>query len=422
MINRIVLIGNGFDLAHGMQTNYKDFINNYWRNRCEEFEKHTEYIYECDEFLLRSKHYTNHFEIISSFADLYNFAEENDRKFTSKNSFFLKLTQGLNYQGWVDIESEYYSHLKNLSKSKNLDEDYNIDNLNKDFTGIINLLEKYLTSVQENFKVDDLVKNRITGIINHPIKLQDLSEHVIRKIIDENWKLLQSDIETYNGFFKTGYNLSSTTQKIVKDFVQNNTHSRTKEHFTIYMLKNFENFFLSKKPHTTFLNFNYTSTESLYANPETHICHIHGELNNKENPIIFGYGDELDDYYKDIEKLNDNRYLENVKSINYAKTDNYKKILNLINDGYFQVIILGHSCGNSDRTLLNTIFENDNCASIKFFYHQTDETKDNYLDIYKNISRNFNDKTKLRDRVVNKGYSEALIPIDLQNGSKECLR
>ena len=29
-MNRIVLIGNGFDLAHGLPTKYEDFINDYW--------------------------------------------------------------------------------------------------------------------------------------------------------------------------------------------------------------------------------------------------------------------------------------------------------------------------------------------------------------------------------------------------------
>jgi hypothetical protein len=29
-MNRIVLIGNGFDLAHGLRTWYEDFINWYW--------------------------------------------------------------------------------------------------------------------------------------------------------------------------------------------------------------------------------------------------------------------------------------------------------------------------------------------------------------------------------------------------------
>ena len=31
-MNRLVLIGNGFDLAHGLKTSYKDFINWYWEN------------------------------------------------------------------------------------------------------------------------------------------------------------------------------------------------------------------------------------------------------------------------------------------------------------------------------------------------------------------------------------------------------
>lgn len=29
-INRIILVGNGFDLAHGLATRYADFINWYW--------------------------------------------------------------------------------------------------------------------------------------------------------------------------------------------------------------------------------------------------------------------------------------------------------------------------------------------------------------------------------------------------------
>ena len=32
-MNRIVLIGNGFDLAHGLKTSYADFIDWYWERR-----------------------------------------------------------------------------------------------------------------------------------------------------------------------------------------------------------------------------------------------------------------------------------------------------------------------------------------------------------------------------------------------------
>lgn len=32
-MNRLVIIGNGFDMAHGLKTSYMDFINWYWDQR-----------------------------------------------------------------------------------------------------------------------------------------------------------------------------------------------------------------------------------------------------------------------------------------------------------------------------------------------------------------------------------------------------
>ena len=29
-MNRIIIIGNGFDMAHNLKTGYKDFIDDYW--------------------------------------------------------------------------------------------------------------------------------------------------------------------------------------------------------------------------------------------------------------------------------------------------------------------------------------------------------------------------------------------------------
>lgn len=31
-INRIIIVGNGLDLAHDLATRYADFINWYWKN------------------------------------------------------------------------------------------------------------------------------------------------------------------------------------------------------------------------------------------------------------------------------------------------------------------------------------------------------------------------------------------------------
>ena len=82
---------------------------------------------------------------------------------------------------------------------------------------------------------------------------------------------------------------------------------------------------------------------------------------------------------------------------------NYRKVLAFIESEPFQVLIMGHSCGNSDRTLLNTIFEHKNYVSIKPYYYQdVEKGKDNYMELVQSISRNFTDMKLMRSRVVNK--------------------
>ena len=135
---------------------------------------------------------------------------------------------------------------------------------------------------------------------------------------------------------------------------------------------------------------------------------------SKYNPVIFGFGDELDKHYSEIENSNNKDYLKYIKSIRYLETDNYRKMLSFLNSDNFQVFTIGHSCGTTDRTLLNTIFEHSNCQSIKSYYYQWKEKRsgninDDYSDIVSNISLSFKNKQLLRDRVVNKTYCEPII-------------
>lgn len=138
------------------------------------------------------------------------------------------------------------------------------------------------------------------------------------------------------------------------------------------------------------------------------INHIHGNLSDPES-IIFGYGDELDDRYKDIMKLNSNEHLRNIKSIKYLATDHYRMLLSFIDSAPYQIYIMGHSCGNSDRALLNTLFEHRNCISIKPFFYIKEDGSDSYMETVQNISRNFTDMKLMRDRVVNKTIIEPLL-------------
>jgi hypothetical protein len=160
-----------------------------------------------------------------------------------------------------------------------------------------------------------------------------------------------------------------------------------------------------KPKNTYFLNFNYTNTLEDYIKKCNSIIHsthnqIHGKLNSPENPIVFGFGDEFDHDYIEYEKYNDNSIYKHVKSFDYLKTDNYFSLIRFIDSASFQVHIYGHSCVFSDRTMLNQIFENQNCKSIKIFYYQNSENENDYTEKTYEISRHFRDKSLFRKKMV----------------------
>ncbi len=119
------------------------------------------------------------------------------------------------------------------------------------------------------------------------------------------------------------------------------------------------------------------------------------------NPIIFGYGDESDPQYQQIEDSGENVFLEHIKSFSYFKTDNYNRLISFIDSDIFDTCIVGHSCGLSDRILLNTIFEHQNCRKVEIFYHKLNDGSDNFTEITQEISRHFKPQNKglMRRRV-----------------------
>jgi len=67
-----------------------------------------------------------------------------------------------------------------------------------------------------------------------------------------------------------------------------------------------------------------------------------------------------------------------------------------VESGPYEIFIIGHSCGLSDRTLLKYLFEHQHCQSIKIFYYKNLE---NYIYITQEISRHFTYKTEMRRKI-----------------------
>lgn len=414
-MNRIILIGNGFDLAHNLPTSYNHFLGNLWKTFIKEVQKKSGgYMFENDDIIVNN--IPQNWKSGYSYSNFISTLKEQDSSLIFKNKFLQIISNTTYLHNWVDIENEYYNLLKR--SYSNATKRYEISQLNLDFNNIKKYLLSYLKEIEQKF----YIKNRDQKLINSigykiyaNFRLRDFSEKTISAKTKHEFDKIKDDLIALDEDKITMYEIDEKKRFLI---------SRVDDQTDIkkILLSNSADAYFDLVPnHILFLNFNYTSTEQLYSkvglndlfeiNEKTSIKinHIHGEIrNNDSSSIIFGFGDEIDKDYNEIERLNDNRYLENIKSINYLETDRYKKLLEFVNKGLYQIFIFGHSCGISDRTLLNTLFEHENCVSIKPFYHKINETKDNYSDIVRNISRNFNDKVKMRDKVVNKEYCEPL--------------
>ena len=375
-MNRLVIIGNGFDMAHGLKTSYKDFINWYWDRRVDAFMGNITKVSEDCLCKLTIKDNPNlscwnvfafdnsNFKDIrgnrtcSGYEVITELQKYPDTFSVDTTPFFGTIIQSIETKGWVDIENDYYQLLKKCTETT--DCGYTVKELNEQLAYLQKKLVEYLSTID----VPETI-GMINSAIRENICIEDLS--IEGKALAKTMGVIECDTNSFD-------------------------ENR-------YMDERFSGM---PPERTMLLCFNYTGTVKEYEQYGGLILnYIHGELEHPEH-IIFGYGDELDRHYQDILDRNDNELLKNVKSVKYLETRHYHDMLEFLMSAPFQVLIMGHSCGNSDRTLLNTVFEHEHCFSIKPFYHKWNDGSDNYLELVQNISRNFTNMRLFRDRVVNK--------------------
>lgn len=410
-INRIIIVGNGFDLSHGLATGYKDFIYWYWHKTYTTLSECTDNTYSdglCT-FTISDKSKTtwNVYLADKPFdkKTFYNFLDRDNAIINiCESNFMNRICQSIELKGWVDIENEYYNALKQEYFKKP-------NQLNYEFSIIRNNLIEYLTGIQRG-KINKLKSNQsLWEKIMAPMRVKEIAisaRPLLIPFITQRLDYNSEENDTIGDI--TGLTSNKEKYSDIKKFLKGTPQI---EYMGIESIINHNDIPRSilYPSRLMLLNFNYTTTADLYIPQEENsnfiINHIHGNLNNP-NSIIFGYGDELDDKYKDILNANDNEYLQNIKSIRYLETPNYHNMLEFIESAPYQIYIMGHSCGNSDRTLLNTLFEHKNCISIKPFYYVKADGSDDYLEIIKNISRSFTNMKLMRDRIVNKTYCESM--------------
>lgn len=380
-VNRLVLVGNGFDLALGLRTSYADFM--YWLKKkliLKAFEFTGRIEHEIYDGYLKNDIYTikitrtrqqywekclaeyerskpNYKEQIRGFN---KFVKDKSSIITvhSKSNFIRQIDNDIDKLGWVNIEHIFYQNLKAAKGS-------DLNTLNGQLTLLKEYLKEYL--IEEQNKIP-----------NDFPSFSPYRSRVCQSILQTNE--FNPEVELDNKELKLG--------KI------------------------------------QFVNFNYTNTVLKLVNQfdgrqeliTNSIIQIHGGL---DDTMIFGYGDEEDDDYPRLEKTGENKYLEHVKSFRYLQNSDYYDLIRFINSGSYQILILGHSCGLSDRTMLKELFENENCLSIKPFYYQWTEeyeeegkqkkiVRNDYFEKVMEISRHFSNNGMMRKKVVSFDKCEAM--------------
>lgn len=365
--NRVILIGNGFDKAIGLNTSYSDFIFGLLKSVTIEsykksfepndlisvswrVEKNQAYYDTCIKEIKK----------VGTITELLPFFKD-DLKINFIHPFLEEIVNQCKDSRWVDVEQHYFrwliyefEHFKNQRAIiKNIDR---VERLNKCMESITIQLDRFI-SRQDNPNIDYL------------------TSHISTLIERMKEPLSKGQVKLYH------------------------RHKR-----------------VDPPSHVLYLNFNYTKTveklifTSNIKENTTHL-YIHGEAGNTTNPIIFGFGDDTSDIYNQLELVGENEFLRMIKSFHYPRNDNYQRLLNYLSEKEFDVITVGHSCGISDRTLLKTIFEHSNCIAIQRYHYKGQE--EDFIRRME-ISRHFSDKQTMRDRMLPFDDS-AIIPQLKQN-------
>lgn len=326
MEKKLIIIGNGFDISHGLNTKYDHFIFNYFtkcllssiKNRKRDNPRYYTYTHQDDLINLSyskinrgsenrldvdQDYIIDFVEQFSNFKELYNeMVKQQMFSFTPNNISLLNkiLNPFLN---WVDIENTYFDYLVELwEQRKTSNPQHDVIKLNNQFRFLKSELINYL------------------------------------KCLDSRLRFVSEKELTFKDDF---------TELIYGD----TTSSMENEEMLI-------------------LNFNYLDTfrkNYRLSNKSKHIF-IHGSVHSHLSDIVFGYGNDDHNVLNEMINENSDDYFQ-FRKINHYTSKEKKMLDSFIKNSKYNIQILGHSLGLTDKTLLKEVFLNDNFKELSLFQY-----------------------------------------------------
>lgn len=327
--NNILVIGNGFDLAHGLPTKYNDFIRTIERNFFSDTESHSEKMsLKFSKSKIRNNGFINYFlhyaREVPGWVDIEQLMKEIIDYFEVffENYQDIIMAGGGLYKGFINTIPP------DIEKNK-----------------LVECLLKFpLFSEEKYFDLDNDNKNRIMSRIFYTndfgLKKKKILE-LLKKQLDEVIELLCSYLEDY-------------CYEKQKD--QLKTKKQISDIHPCYVI-----------------SFNYTDTYKVYGIKAEDVFHVHGSIEKKN--MVLGFDD---DEPENLDFVYFKKYFQRIQ-----------KLTGYIDQHRFDIKKCSAEVTSPANINSNIMEERDVEPIVHFYGHSMDKTDGDVIKKLKKISRGF---------------------------------
>lgn len=392
MANTILIIGNGFDLYHGLPTRYTDFLffAEHWndfkrlydqqdRKNGSEYSKlidvrlgsHGELILESlEDFASHASFYTvEHIEYLSEHIQNNTWA-----------IYFDKILGRLG-KNWIDFEAEiehaltmverYYTETLPLSNGDTAPLYEMPDHMRQ----VLDPFSKRLGEINPQYKYLALY-----GVLNN----KDVDEEILHENKQQLLAFMKEELDV----------LTQCLNYYLKDFVS-------------FMKCRVYSEQIRALTDVRLLNFNYTYTyKNVYGNRLRELHHpVHGEV--KEGNIVLGISDNA---FKDsIDYVYFQKYFQRIQRRTGSFYKEWLEDITPVADVLgLQVYIMGHSLSPADQGVLEDVFKNKNVEKITIYYHNQEGYEGMVINLIAMFGKDFVIAETGRKRIV---FEQILDPV-----------
>lgn len=375
----LLIVGNGFDLYHGLPTRYTDFLKfiSYWSIFWDNYNGEDK-AQVCTPFRVKLSEQNEIIEeSMRDFASHQGYYKYEHLEFINSHidnlwiQYFLK--KQLSSVNWIDFEGEIYNVLKLVEEyySEFIPEmrkrnDAPIKYIPGDMSTVINIFKK-----------------------NCPEEYIDFTQGIISRSDTEKDKLKNNKEMLLSTMKRELDDLIKCLDYYLLDFVSNIKVEQYSEQ-------------IKELSYINLLNFNYTYTyASVYGKNSLREHHrIHGDC--LEEDMVLGIPDEsfpstldyiyFQKYFQRIQKRTGNYYKSWITEPNAREKS--------LEDVPINVFIMGHSLADSDKGILKEIFMNDFVCKITIFYHSQMAYEQQVINLVSMFGKDFVIEQTANDRIV----------------------